>query len=294
MKTNKCPSSTRATRFELAMRRRPMPLFLAAAFAAWPLFVGLGQDAAPLSSGSGKLSQPPAAYLYGNDSIQKLANTLVTSLKRDRQPPFTPEPVVIVAEPGVFLRSQHRGEKHVIRISTNLVDLWQKLSHAIALNEVEPGFSRRFINSIKGPDRPAGSLVLPPIEHMQAWTLPVLNQQAGFFRAMAGGLVAMEIVHHRDGICAKYPRALGADGGPPPSLASVITASQWRRGVREGARLGINAGIDPDGLGNLFLVLAPPNLPRPAWVAEMIPPGVDVRGARSDLNDIEMYNNLRQ
>lgn len=253
-----------------------------------------GQTVTALSSQPASAGMLPKTYFYGNDTIQKIGNTLVTSLKRDRQPPFTPEPVVFISEPGILLRSQHRGDKHVIRISTNLVDLWQKLSHAIALNDVEPGFSRRYLNSIRGPDAPGGSLTLPPIEHPQAWTLNALNQQAGFFRAMAGGFIAAEIVYHRDGICEKYPRGLAADGGSPPALASVVTASQWRRAVREGARLGISAGIDPDGLGNLFLVLAPPNLPRPAWVSEMIPPGTDVRGARSDLNDIEMYNNLRQ
>ena len=266
---------------------------LLAALIVLPSVIAFGQTGMAPSASSASTTNPPRAYLYGNDAVQKIGDTLVSLLDRNRRQAFTPEPVVLVPEPGVLLRSQHRGENHVIRISTNLVDLWQKLSHAIALNDVEPGFSHRYINSIRGPDRPGDSLVLPPSEHPQAWTLNVLNQQAGYFRAMAGGLVAMEIVHHRDGVCKKYPRSLAADGGPPPALACVVTPSQWRHAVREGARLGIKAGIDPDGLGNLFLVLAPTSA-RPAWVAEMIPPSAEARGARSDLNDIEMFYNLRE
>jgi hypothetical protein len=293
MTTTMCLSGAGRLRPIRGIPSTPWARLLLAALMLWQTVDVQSQTGATLSTRSTPTGDLPRTYFYGTDTIQKIGNTLVSSLKPNRQVPFTPEPVVFISEPGVFLRSQHRGDKHVIRISTNLVDLWQKLSHAIALNDVEPGFSRRYINSMRGPDGPASNLILPPIEHPQAWTLNVLNQQAGYFRAMAGGFVAAEIVYHRDGVCEKYPRALAANGGPPPAMASVVTAAQWRRAVREGARLGINAGIDPDGLGNLFLVLAPPNLPRPAWVSEMIPPDTDVRGARSDLNDIEMYNNLR-
>lgn len=257
---------------------------------------GAQGDGAPVTDVANAATFPPK-YLLAADSIQRTGRELVAALSAARRQEFAPEPVVIVAEAGVALRSLHRGsgreERHVIHISTNLVALWQHLSHAVALDDVEPGFAARYIRVMAASNELSNRLVLPPLSHPDAWTLKVLNLQAGYFRAMAGGMIAIEIVHHRDGMCRKYPRGLMVGDTRPPALASVVTTSQWRHAVREGARLGAKLAIDPDGLGHLFrLVSVLPS--RPAWAGEMISADANLRGVGSNLNDIEMFYQLRE
>lgn len=224
------------------------------------------------------LAQAHSAYELGYRQVAKLESELFTALEPKRRKLVSFETVLLehirlpclAGAPGTD--NEPGGP---LQVSLGFVDFLNRLAHAKAHEEIEPGFFRRYTARLEEETRlspvPDFDPSLPP----NAWNLEGLNRQASYFNQMAGGLVAVDLAHQYLGHYRKHAKALARSAALPPPLNTQISETEWRAAVLSGAQNALACGLATDGLRAVFECFEPMS-PRPAWAAYFIHPQADV------------------
>lgn len=237
----------------------------------------------PAGSASG---QPHGTYELGFRQVARLESDMFSALepKRRRQVSFETTLLqdvrvpCLVSAPG----ADSAAPGGPVQVSLAFVDFLNRLAHAKAYDESEPGFFIRYTARLADDTRSTPVLDFDALLPKKAWNFQTLNRQASHFNQMAGGLVAIDLAHHYLGHYRKHGAAFGASAALPLPINTLVTESEWRAAVLRGSENALACGLGADGLRTVFECFS--QMPqRPAWAAYFIHPGADVRRINAEL-----------
>lgn len=173
-----------------------------------------------------------------------------------------------------------------VSISAGFIDLVNHLSHAKAVDRIEPGFFFQYVQNL---GRVAGddfTVQPPPLVDGRFWTDDVMNDQASYFNQMVGLMVAINFSHHYLGHFSKYSaRMLGAGTKTVP-INELLTPAEWEVSVKAGATDALNCALATEGARAMFDAIGA--LPdRPPWTATILPRAADIKKLNKELSNYE-------
>ena len=84
-----------------------------------------------------------------------------------------------------------------VKLSAGFIDLVNDISHAKAIDHVQPGFFDQYIREPPSWPAPATPPLSPPnIVEPRFWTEDILNDQMSFFNQTVGLIEAINLAHH--------------------------------------------------------------------------------------------------
>jgi hypothetical protein len=176
--------------------------------------------------------------------------------------------------------------RRVVLVTSGFIDLVNLMSHARAINNLEPGFFDRFVASLaqESGGKPLGASV--QFSSPRYWTDDVLNEQLSNFNQMVGMMVALELAHHQLGHYRKYADRLTDASGNGVPLGDVLTPAEWEQALVAAVETSLNAGFGVDGVIALYAGIE--RMPRrPAWTASYLPAHAEVSRLRKSLEKAE-------
>jgi hypothetical protein len=158
------------------------------------------------------------------------------------------------------------------------------LSHAKAVDNLEPGFFERYVKNISMNN--ADRLNLPEIVDARYWTDAVKNDQMSYFNQMASVLMAINLSHHYLGHYAKYADKMPGPDNMMRPINQFLSPTEWESSVKAGAVNSLSCALGTDGAQALFeAVDCMPR--RPTWASYIVPPFADLKGLNKELGGYE-------
>ena len=175
----------------------------------------------------------------------------------------------------------------LVFISVGFLDLMNNLSHAKAINRVQPGYFQKYLTSLANESGEFSLEDLPGLKDPRFWSDDVMNEQKSDFNQMVGMVIAIELSHHYLGHFKKYAAKLDqASETQPIPINNLLTPAEWEAALKAGARNALECGYGVDGLKALYdAIEAMPR--RPAWTAYFLPSNVKVAKVKKDLDKAE-------
>jgi hypothetical protein len=236
----------------------------------------------------GGATPPPHSYANGFSIALKIGESLYQALPTKLGDQLNPRPVSILGleQPfiGPIALTDENKVWREVSISEGLIDLMNHVSHAKAVDRVEPGFFDRYVKniSINGGDH----FNLPEIVEPRFWTDSVENYQMSYFNQMVGMLMAINLSHHYLGHYAKYADKLAGPDNLMLPINRFLSPAEWETSVKAGAVNSLMCALGTEGAQALFDAIA--RMPkRPAWVAYIVPQFVDIKDLNKELGDYE-------
>jgi len=173
-----------------------------------------------------------------------------------------------------------------VRISASFIEFINRVAHAKAVDESERGFFLRYTTRLAEDPRtklaPDFNVLLP----QRAWSFNTMNRQASHFNQMVGGLLGIDHAHHYLGHYRKNAKLFDLQTALPLPINAVISESEWRQAVLDGARNALACGLGVDGMKAIFECFE--QMPtRPAWAAYFVHPQADLRRISAELAQTE-------
>jgi hypothetical protein len=183
---------------------------------------------------------------------------------------------------------ESRDESKVLRqvsVSAGFIDLVNHLSHAKAIDRVQPGFFDQYVQNLARGATDA-SVPLPAIVDARYWQDDVLNDQASYFNQMIGMMVAINLSHHYLGHFDKYSAKMATAGNKLLPINEFLSAREWEVSVKAGATDALNCALSTDGAKALFIAID--QMPkRPAWTEAILPKDADIKKLNNELSEYE-------
>jgi hypothetical protein len=219
-------------------------------------------------------------YTTGFSSVLKLGGDLHDALPQkyydqvDAQAvTMQPQDMPLIAPVSVT------ADNHVSRqveFSAGFLDLANHLSHAKAIDKVQPGFFDQYVGQLAHAYTTSPATPIPPITDARFWTEDILNDQLSYFNQMMGTMMAINMAHHYMGNYAKYASKLTGPDNKVVPINSLLTPAEWDNAVKAGALDALNCAISTEGLRVLLDALD--KMPtRPEWAAYIAPDKADFK-----------------
>lgn len=221
----------------------------------------------------------PLAVDYKTDAIAtcKIGVDLWQALKRSDRHLFSPECVILgednepLVAPITF--REGAGSERGIAISQGFVDLVNNVSHAKAIDKVEPGYLKNYLSELA---KESGTLPLRPIpgvEQSKYWSVEIINEQQSNFNQMVALLLAMQLSHHVLGHYDSHVVDLKAGTEMQP-INQFLTAREWNDSFHAGLTISLAAGYGVEGFEALCEALR--RMPQhPRWTMFFLPKGIN-------------------
>ena len=236
----------------------------------------------------GNSTPPTHNYANGFSAAVRIAEGLYQALPSKLGDQIDPRPVTIMAldQPfiGPIALTDESKVTRQVSISQGMIDLMNHLSHAKAIDSVEPGFFDRYVKniSLNGADR----LNLPEIVEPRFWTEDIKNDQMSYFNQMAGVLMAINLSHHYLGHYAKYADKMPRPDSTMLPINQFLSPEEWDLSVRAGAVNSLCCATATGGAQALFEAID--QMPhRPTWVAYIVPQYADLKSLNKQLGEYE-------
>jgi hypothetical protein len=182
-----------------------------------------------------------------------------------------------------------RDESKVLRqvsVSAGFIDLVNHLSHAKAIDRIQPGFFDQYLQNLARMAGDDSSIQLPMMVDPRYWKDDVLNDQASYFNQMIGMMVAINLSHHYLGHFDKYAPKMAGPGNKTIPINDFLTPGEWEVSVKAGATDALNCALATEGVRALFEAMD--RFPRrPAWTQAILPKDTDVKKLNKQLAKYE-------
>jgi hypothetical protein len=234
-------------------------------------------------------SDDAPTYDTGFTAATRIGAELYGSLNSKYQKVVHSRPVALETDVAPFVKTvEYPDDKEPLRlvfISVGFIDLINNVSHAKAIDKIEPGYFQKYVVSLAQETGDISFAELPGISNKKYWSEDVLNEQKSNFNQMTGLLVAVELSHHYLGHFKKYESQLEANGKTVP-INNVLTSAEWEQAMRAGLINALECGYGIDGLKALYDSID--KMPRrPAWTAYFIPETMKVAELKKQLEKAE-------
>jgi hypothetical protein len=180
-------------------------------------------------------------------------------------------------------------ENHVYRqvsLSTGFIDLVNHLSHAKAINNMQPGYFEQYVKNLALLCASDATTQAPNIVEDRYWTDAVMNDQISYFNQMISLAMAINLSHHYLGHYAKYGAKLATASDKPVPINNFLNSLEWEASVKAGTANALNCGLSTEGIRALFTAIDV--MPRrPIWTAYILPQNVDIKALNKELEHYE-------
>jgi hypothetical protein len=225
-------------------------------------------------------------YDTGFATMRGIASDLHGALAVEKRGELESAPVLLMNPRTPYLQLQQATSTNsqVVFVSQGLIDVLNYVSHAKAIDQVDPGFFDKAVERLARQNGSELRGLLQPT-HTNAWAFNTMNWQMSHFNQMAAGLTAVQMAHHHLGHYKKYASQPGHGTNAVP-LYSLLTPREWREAVLAGSRHALDCGLAPEGLVVLYDAIT--RMPqRPSWAVHVMPPGAEISILRLELNRVE-------
>ncbi len=233
---------------------------------------------------------PPPVYTSGFSMTLRIGRELSEALPPRLGEQLDPQVVTLQTEDlplviPVTVTEDNRVLRQV-SLSAGFIDLVNHVSHAKAVDHIQPGYFDHYIKNLALICASNSSVPPPNIVDPRFWTDDVMNDQISYFNQMIALAMAINLSHHYLGHYTKYaPRLAGPNDNPVP-INSLLTPAEWAVSVKAGAVDALNCALSTEGIRALFDAID--RMPRrPAWAAYIIPPEVDIKKLNKQLEQYE-------
>jgi hypothetical protein len=255
------------------MKTRIAALFLLAALAA------AGDDSAP-----------PRTYPSGFSVALDRGGDLSEGLPEKFGKQLAPQPVALQPQdiPQITPIASTDENKVVrqVSVSAGFIDLVNHLSHAKAIDRIQPGFFNQYVQNLARAAEDDSSFQPPSMVDPRYWQDDVINDQQSYFNQMIGLLMAINLSHHYLGHFAKYSARMLGPGNKLVPINDLLTSAEWEVSVKAGATDALNCALATDGAKALFDAIdAMPR--RPVWADAIVPKNVDIKKLDKQLTKYE-------
>ncbi|MFN7140825.1 MAG: hypothetical protein ACK4UN_15935, partial [Limisphaerales bacterium] len=184
----------------------------------------------------------------------------------------------------VVIDDGNRKER-VVAISEGFVDLINNVSHAKAIDKIEPGFFDYYLRQLATESGAVRLRDLPAVEQKRYWTEEVLNEQQSNFNQMVALLLGMQLAHHSLGHYDSNGYELN-DWLTAPPINNLVSPQEWNNAFRIGLERSLSAGYGVEGFVALCEALE--RMPRrPAWTTFFLPKGINYTQLERELERSE-------
>lgn len=232
------------------------------------------------------------AFTYTLDyiALKQVGTDLYDNLKPKHQVGLSPSPIWVQEDEKPYVRpylfESENEPTRVIYLSEGFVWFTHYLAHAIAIDKTEPGFLQGYLERIATASEDKLLPEPPQISARKYWSPDLINEQVSYFNQIIAGVCAIEMAHHYLGHYDKYAGQLRDSVGNPSTMAMACSASQWESSMKLGAANALDCGYGFEGLKTLYDCIGTmPN--RPRWTLYFLPPVVDIKKVKKDLDKIE-------
>jgi hypothetical protein len=244
---------------------------------------------AAVFSASSQAADPLRAYPSGFSVALDRGGDLSEALPPKFGSLLAPQPIALQPQdlPQITPIAS-RDENKVLRqvsVSAGFIDLVNHLSHAKAIDRIQPGYFDQYVQNIArtvGDD----SIQLPVMLDARFWKDDVINDQAGYFNQMIGMMVAINLSHHYLGHFDKYAARMAGPGNSIIPINDLLSSAEWEVSVKAGATDSLNCALATDGARALFEAID--KFPRrPAWTEAILPKDADITKLNRELAKYE-------
>jgi hypothetical protein len=242
-------------------------------------------------SAQGSVEAPQYAYPSGFSVALKMAGELSDALDATQSCQLAPQPVALEPQDfPIIMPIVNKAEKKVLRqvsISAGLIDLVNHISHAKAIDRIQPGYFDQYVLNFVRATGDTFAVQPPSMVDPRYWTNDVLNDQLSYFNQMIGMLMAINLAHHYLGHVDKYYSKMFTASDKVSPINDFLTPDEWEVSVRAGALDALNCALATDGLRALFEAID--HMPRrPAWTEEIVPKDADLKKINKELANWEV------
>jgi hypothetical protein len=241
---------------------------LAVLFLRWGLLTGIA--CAPLGQGQAPESR---SYRIGPAAVEKFGEELRLCVKpKDRLT-------------GPVARDQPMGP---LAVSSGLVEWINRVAHAKAIDDVQPGYFAKYFASLTEAGRAMALKELPDGARPEYWSEKTLGQQRSLSQSLVGYVLATHLAYY---LLDYYPGLawkLRGYPGPPVWPHGQLAPEQWTNVFQTGAKLNLEAGLGLEGIGMIVTGLEP-LAERPDWAACFFPSATELRRLKRDIKRLEMH-----
>jgi len=233
-------------------------------------------------------AEPLHTYGSGFPQARKLGNDLYETLDPKYQKSIYPEPIQVEQmEEPVIVPSEGADENKSLRevkISVGFIVLMNHIAHAKAIDRIQPGYFRQYVQTLAREIGGDGPPAPPDMDDNRYWTIPVMNEQAGYFNQMMGMTLAVNMSHHYLGHYNQYASLMMA--GKLVPINNLIAPESWQASVKAASLNCLNCALGLDGAKALFEAID--QMPsRPGWTACFVPPNTDLKKLAAQLTRYE-------
>jgi hypothetical protein len=235
-------------------------------------------------------SNPPArAYPSGFSVALDRGDDLSQALPDKFGSGLAPQPIALQPQDvpqitPIASRSDNKLLRQV-SVSAGFIDLVNHLSHAKAIDRIQPGFFDQYVQNI-ARSATDDSIQLPDMVDARFWADDVMNDQASYFNQMIGMMVAINLSHHYLGHFDKYAAKMAGPGNKLIPINEFLSPGEWEVSVKAGATDALNCALSTEGVKLLFNAID--QMPhRPAWTEAILPKNTDIKKLDKELSRYE-------
>ena len=237
-------------------------------------------------SAPGEPSAPEKIYESGFSRVIYLGRDLCQALSPEKCDKVDPDAIALQPQdlPLIYPMTT-TADSHLrrqVELSAGFIDLVNHLSHAKAIDKIQPGFFEQYVGNLARTCAADPAAPPPAIVDARFWTEDVINDQLGCFNQMIGMMMAINMSHHYLGHYAKYAPKLTDAGNKIQPINNFLTPAEWSVSVKAGALDALTCGLSTEGMGVLFTAVE--KMPsRPEWTAYIAPPSADFPKLKKEL-----------
>ncbi len=240
------------------------------------------------------VAQPKAdgpTYKTGFSAVTHIGKELRDALKPALRTKVHSHPVALETDVRPFVKTvEYPDENEPLRlvfVSVGFIDLMNHVSHAKAIDRIQPGYFQRYLVSLADESGDFSLKELPGISDRRYWSDDILNDQQSNFNQMVGMVVAIELSHHYLGHYKKNSNTLAESDNQEP-INNLLQPAEWEEALKVGVQNALDCGYGIDGLKVFYDAIA--KMPkRPDWVDYFLPEHVKVAKLQKDLQKAENY-----
>ncbi len=246
-----------------------------------------GSVTADALSAAGNGSAPQRAYPTGFSVALERGGDLYEALPAKFGNQLAAQPVALQAQDlPQIMPIASKDKNKVLRqvsVSAGFIDLVNHLSHAKAIDRIQPGFFDQYVQNLaRAAGDDSSSIQLPMMVDPRFWKDDIINDQASYFNQMIGMMVAINLSHHYLGHFDKYAPKMAGPGNKTIPINDLLTPAEWEESVKTGAVDAMTCALRTDGVIVLFDAID--KMPRrPAWTEAIVPKGADFKELNKEL-----------
>ncbi len=249
------------------------------------LLLGVGAWAANSGPGPAEMR-----YKTSYSTIRKLGLDLYRGLKPKQREAISAEPVSVETDvtPSIKLAELTDDNRKLgfVFVSVGFIDLMNNVAHAKAIDLIERGYFKKYLQSLAQESGEKELRELPNLSNPKYWSDKVLNEQKSNFNQMVGTAVAIKLADYYLGHYKKYAAKLEEAKGKPVPINELLEPGEWEEAVRAGVANALEAGLGIEGTKALFDAID--EMPqRPGWTLYFLPANAKVKAIKKEMEKLE-------